>query len=476
MSGVTTTDGDAINKDATDNETTEADTSDNDIESPLKGVLKSAGTRFIALPMTAVLGVFCTRLIIQNFGRETYAQYGLLVAIGALIPFADLGMATAIMNSVGGSAEPATDPHVERTLITSIRVLCCSGLVLVAAAGLITVAGWWPALLGDEQAVNGGGLGAAGVLAVMGITMPVAFGPRVLTGFGKNHIVIALLGLQTPIVLGVLILITRMGWLDVGPYLAVIPYAVLLLLTGLAGMLAARWLSPSVGRALRQVPRIRSVKGEKVLDVAWPTLIQMIALPITMQTDRLVLSHVTNGVGLPEYNLGSQMFTPVWQVVTAAGVALWPLFARRRASGEQLKNSPEPLALGFAGAAAAACLFLSIVSGWLADLASDGEIRLSLGVLVSFSALMILQAAKYPLGVYMTDPKGLRYQAFFIVFMIPVNLGLSILLTYQIGITGPIVGSAIGVLVCQVIPNWVYVRSDLKRIRLEQATLERANG
>lgn len=433
--------------------------------SAVKSVLKSAGVRFIALPMTAVLGIFSTRLVVENFGRDIYAQYGLLVAIGALIPFADLGMATAIMNAVGGSRDPAKDEYVERVLVTSIRVLATSGLVMIAISGLITMLGLWPDLLGEVASFGGGGTGAAGVLIVMGITMPIAFGSRVLTGYGKNHVTIALLGLQTPIVLLLLFVITRRGWWGLGPYLAIIPYLVMLFLQVCSTLLASRWLRPMVGRAVRNAFRFRRVKGEKVFDVAWPTLVQMVALPIAMQTDRLVLSHVTNGVGLPEYNLGSQMFNPVWQVVTAGGVALWPVFARHRAQGDQVKNSPEPLAVGFAVAAAVACLGISVFSGWLARISSGGEIQLSLGVLLSFSALMILQAAKYPLGVYMTDAKGLRYQAFFIVFMIPVNLGLSIVLAKYIGVTGPIIGSALGVLLCQVIPNSWYVRTDLRRLR-----------
>lgn len=439
-------------------------------------VLKSAGVRFVALPMTAVLGIFSTRIVVENFGRATYAQYGLLVAIGALIPFADLGMATAIMNAVGGSADPARDEYVERVLVTSIRVLAMSGFVMIVISGIITALGAWPQLLGEVASGDGGGLGAAGVLVVMGVTMPIAFGTRVLTGYGKNHVTIALLGLQTPIVLLTLYVITRKDWLWFAPYLAVIPYLVMLVLQLASALLAARWLRPMVGRAVRASLRIGRVKGAKVFDVAWPTLIQMVALPIAMQTDRLVLSHVTNGVGLPEYNLGSQMYNPVWQVVTAGGVALWPVFARHRSTGNQAKSSPQLLAIGFAAAAGAACLFISIFSGWLARVSSGGEIQLSVGVLASFSALMILQAAKYPLGVYMTDAKGLRYQAFFMVFMIPVNLGISIVLARSMGVTGPIIGSAIGVLVCQVIPNWWYVRTDLGRLRQDTDTGMEAVG
>jgi O-antigen/teichoic acid export membrane protein len=433
--------------------------------STVASVLKSAGVRILVLPFSAILGVVCTRLIIQNFGRATYAQYGLLVAIGALLPFADLGMSAAIMNAVGASDHPSRDDHVRKVLITSIRVLLCSASVLLLIDLVITAAGWWPAIMGDSLLPDSGPAAAAGVLAIIAITLPVAFGQRVLTGVGKNHVTIALLGLQTPVVLVFLLVIIRLG-VTAGSYLPVVPYIVALVLSIAATVWAARLITPAIGTALRQVPRIRSIRGGKVLDTAWPMLIQMIALPVAMQTDRLVLSHVSTSNNLAEYNLASQMYLPVWQVVTAAGVALWPIFARARARGDRHSQSPVPLSAGFAGAAAAVCLFISIISPWLANVASNGEIEISRGLLLAFSVFMVCQAAKYPLGMFMTDAPGLRYQAFMIVIMVPINLGISIVLAQRLGAVGPIIGSTIGVFVFQFGANFVYVRRVLAKERV----------
>ena len=66
-------------------------------------------------------------MIILNYGDAAYAQYGLIVAMGTLLPFADLGIAAAVMNSVGGSERPGTDDAVRRTLLSALRVSCVSG-------------------------------------------------------------------------------------------------------------------------------------------------------------------------------------------------------------------------------------------------------------------------------------------------------------------------------------------------------------
>jgi predicted tellurium resistance membrane protein TerC len=90
-------------------------------------------------------------------------------------------------------------------------------------------------------------------------------------------------------------------------------------------------------------------------------------------------------------------------------------------------------------------------------------------LLVAFSVFMICQAAKYPLGMWMTDAPGLRYQAAMIVISVPINLGLSILLASRLGAAGPVIGSTIGVFFFQVVANWLYVRWAMRRARAEAA-------
>jgi len=369
-----------------------------------------------------------------------------------------------VMNAVAGSDEPDKDPHVRQVLTTAMRVLFGSTFVLTLVSIVLTLGDVWPGLLGDGLISSSGPLAAALCLCAIAITMPAGLGQRILTGLGKNHISIALLGLQTPMVLVVLLLLVQLD-VNNGSYLAVIPYLATFVLSLVCTYMASRKLAPAVGLALRGAPRVRTVEGGQVLDVAWPMLVQMIALPIAMQTDRIVLSHVSDLENLAQYNLASQMYTPVWQVVSAAGVALWPIFAKARKGSGGGGPRPEPIALAFGGAAAVVCLLISLVSPWLADAASNGTIHLPVSLLIAFSVFMVFQATKYPLGMFMTDARGLRYQALMIVLLLPVNVGLSWWLGSEIGAEGPVIGSAVGVLLCQVLANWLYVR----RVQRERA-------
>jgi hypothetical protein len=143
-------------------------------------------------------------------------------------------------------------------------------------------------------------------------------------------------------------------------------------------------------------------------------------------------------------------------VVNAAGFTLWPVFARARTHGAGA--TPMPMAAAFGGVAAVMAVGVAVASSWLAGLASGGVITLGPALVVAFGLLMILQAVKYPLGMYLTDARGLRYQAYMIVAMLPVNLGLSWWLGTQWGAVGPVVGSITGVLLFQVLGTAVYVR------------------
>ena len=151
----------------------------------------------------------------------------------------------------------------------------------------------------------------------------------------------------------------------------------------------------------------------------------------------------------------------ILQAVAAAGIALWPVYARARAR-KSIESPVKPL-LWFTVGGLVTSLMLASVSGWIAEFVSDGQIQLDVGLVGAFVIFVTLQAAKYPLGMYMTDKRGLTFQGPPILVMVPLNLGLSWWLIGELGAAGPVWASALCVLVCQVIPNYVYVRRDLRR-------------
>lgn len=422
----------------------------------LRSVGVNAIARMIALPVSALLGIVVTRLIIDNYGEASYAEYALVVGIGALLPFADLGLGAAIMNSTAEADDPHTDAGLHRTLVSCLRLLSVSGVVVILVALVITVSGDWDNILGAALQPGAGAMAAGLCLTVLGFTLIVSVGQRLLAGLGKYVWVVGLNGLQTPIVLLVLLVMVKLD-VGTGVYMAVVAYTATFLLGLVALLLANRLVRPTLRRSLHDAWRIRTVRGAKVFDTAWPMLIIMISGALAMQTDRIVLSHRSTVSELAEYSLAAQMFNPLLGVVATATLALWPIFARARAKGVRSDVSPMGVAALFGVAAVVLTLIISLLSGVLSRLASGGEITIGPLVLVGFSLLVVVQAVKYPLGTYMTDAHGLRYQALMILVMLPLNFGLSWILAAPLGAAGPIIGSLVGVAVFEMVANLVYV-------------------
>lgn len=415
------------------------------------------------LPVSAILGIIVTRIIIDNYGEASYAQYMLLVGIVALIPFADLGISASIMNATAAAKDPRTDANLRGTLITAMRILAGSATTLVIISVILTATGSWAFLLGDGLDGPQGELAAGLCLVIFAIAMLVGFGQRILIGLHLNFVAILVGGLQTPIVLLALVGAVATG-IDMGPFVAVVSYASLVVTGGIMLFMANRRIRPLLGEAFRGAWRVWSVRGARVFDTAWPMLVQMIALPLAMQSNRLILSHVSTVDELATYSLASQMYNPIFSVSVAASMALWPIFAKARSVGTS-DVSARKLALLFGGLALLAVTAMTLVSGFLADLASGGTIHLPLELLLAFSALMVVQAAKSPLGMYMTDARGLRFQAYMVLLMLPVNVGISILLASTLGAVGPVIGSIVGVFVFQLLVNWIYVgRTERRRL------------
>ncbi|MDD9350337.1 MAG: hypothetical protein PV363_16240, partial [Mumia sp.] len=152
------------------------------------------------MAVSGLLGIVTSRLILQYFGVEAYAQYGLLNGVRLLLPFADLGIGAVIINAIAQSPDARRDREVLATLTTALRYLTISGVVITVLSLLFLSLGWWPTLLGGAL-LPGGDVVAMLCLAVFGLSLPLGLGVRILIGLGKNSMQTAVLGLASPLFL-----------------------------------------------------------------------------------------------------------------------------------------------------------------------------------------------------------------------------------------------------------------------------------
>ena len=381
--------------------------------------------KVVVMGVSGVFGLVNTSLIIRHFGADAFAQYGLLATFPTLMPFTDLGIGAVILNTVASSNDPAHDSTVRRTITTAVRVLLGSALVISTVGVVILLLGAWPGLLGGKL-MEGGGLTATVCLIIY-------------AGLGRGNAV------------------------------SIYSYIANALVSVICIVVAWRATRPLFKGALRDVPRLRSVRGVRIVNTAGPQLLQSLAIPIAFQTDRLLLSHLGQSQALAEYNLANNLFNMLTQTVMAAGVAMWPMFARARA--DKRIESPFKPAIAFSGGGLLLALALVAITPWAARVMSHGKIVLPAALVWAFAAYVAVEAGKQPLGMYMTDPRGLQFQVIPVLILVPMNLAISWVLIGPFDAAGPILGSVISVVLCQILPYAWWVRRDVARRRRELAHL-----
>jgi O-antigen/teichoic acid export membrane protein len=435
------------------------DSGDGRRERGLWGVVGSTATaKVLVMGLSGVLGLVTSRLIIEHFGTAAYAQYGLLTTLPNLLPFTDLGIAAVVINAVAGSSDPRRDPYVHRTIVTAVRILLVSGVVVAVAAVVITLLGWWEPLLGEGLMPDGGSTAAFACMLIFAAVLPLTVGQRILVGLRRTNQQVATQGIVAPFML-LCVGATVVLAVPAGSMLAVFSYIASGLVSIVCLWLAGRALGSQLRTAFSEVPRLRTVPSVPVIALAWPMLVQMVALPLAMQTQRILISHMTRGDELAQFNLASQLFGVILQTIAAAGLALWPLYAAARAQSRV--ESPVLTSLWFMLGGLLLAGALAAVTPWVVAFVTDGAFQLDGWLIAGFVAFVGLQAAKYPVGMYMTDERGLRFQVVPVLIMVPLTLGLSWWLIGLLGAGGAVIALCISVAVCQVVPNLWYVRRDL---------------
>lgn len=413
--------------------------------------------------ISLVCGVITTRMILGETDIQHYALYSLLITIPSLLTFTDLGSGAVLVNAVATSDDIRTDRRL-RLQITSVgRVLLmfATGLMLINTVLLVT--GGWRALFGDAGAIPGAALAAFLCVTLFSLSITLGVWFRILLGQRRNHIVILVQGMISPVTLGGVWLMLTFGGRDFDSYLAIASYGASLFSAIVGFALVTRSTAPLIPDALRMLLRFRSVRGVRVMDVGWPMLAQMVTYPIAVGSQRYVLAQFGTPTDVAEYGVAGQVFFALNGLVMAAGVALWPQFARLRHKGE-LRRGPFLLSLIFAGAIAAATFLVWWVSPWLFGFITQGELEVRTLTIFAFGCMIMLTAAVYPLGMFIMDKPGIRFQVVPTLAMATVSIILSLVLTPLLGIVGPLIGVSFALIVCQIIPYSIYIHRHRERL------------
>lgn len=418
--------------------------------------LLALGARGVTIGVSLVCGLLTTRLILGTTGVEYYSLFTLLVALPTVFSFTDLGSGAAVVNAVASSSSPRTDETVFRRTLSVTRIQLGFAAALLLANVIAYVTGFWAVVLGEAGGLPGATTAAFCCFAVFCVQIPMTIWIRILLGLGKNHVIILLQGLQSPITLLVVWLALQAGpawspWLASGSYLAAFIVAVL----GLS--ITTRSTRPLVGRVAGAALVPWREPGLRVMDIGWPVLVQLLANPIAVSSQRYIVAQSGTQHDVAEYGVAGQVFFAIGTLVSAAGVALWPVYTRRRMAGE-LNTTPFAMSGVFTLAAALASGIVIVFSPFIFGLITDGEVAISLPTLLGFAAMISLQAAIYPLGMFLMTKAGVRFQVIPTALMAISTVALAVVITPTMGAAGPLWANSAAMLVFQLIPFMYFIR------------------
>ena len=422
-------------------------------------VARSLVARAGVLPISAVAMLLTARTVVAAIGSSGYAVAALVATLPLLIPVTDLGVGAAVTTSMAEQRHPE---DVHRTLVTTLRVLVCVGLAFAAGGVAIAAASLWAPILGLPPSASVEWTVAAS-LALFGLSVPLGIGPRVLLGLGLNHLSILLQGVVAPLVLAISLVGRATG---AGLWLFASAPAMALLAQGLVSCRVAARRGNLDLRSVGTDALNRSIRGAKVRHLAGPMAVISASLPIAYQSDRLILSHVSTLTEVTIYSAGAGLFSPMLAVVASSGQSLWPLFARARTQApDRLRSLFLQACRTFVGLGLVLAAGLVVLGPKIATWTVHAQVIVPIGVMGAFALLVFVQALYYPTGMLLMDQQGLRLQAVTSVAMAVVNVCLSVYLATRLGAAGPILGSALSILVCMGLPGFRLAR---KRIRLSR--------
>lgn len=416
----------------------------------MRGPALSLGARVVVAPVVGAALLLAARLVLESLGVDGYAVYALVAGIALLLPFADLGMGAAVMDTVARRSGPG-DSGVEDVLVTTIRWLVLVGISLATIGILGAFIGiWGPALGARSHGVN---LVVAAVIGVFAMGLPFSVGLRILTGAQLNHWTIIAQAISALLLVGIVAIAA--AWVDGLIWFALAPYLSIAIVNVFATFAGLRLLNIPWRRLAGRIIDRRS-RGGSVSQVAGPMFLITVVLALAYQSDRFVLSYVSDLGSVASYSVAFQIYAPLTGLIASASISLWPVFAK--ASGPRITRRRFlqcQIAFGALGSALAASLVLLGPS--VNQYVSNGQVNINGEVFGAFGALLVVQSIFYPMAMILTDPPGLRYQAKLYLVMLLVNLPLSFFLALKIGPAGPVLASVLAIILTLIVPPFLRV-------------------
>lgn len=415
----------------------------------LSSLLRTAGLRLLTLPVTALISVLAASLSIRYVGPSAYGYVSLIAQLTLLLPFADLGLGTAVTRRVAQAKAGLVSWDEAVSLVAkSMAMLVAIGVAGGAAAAIVGASGGWSMIFdAPRRWASDVDVTTSVVLLTFFLLLPLAVSQRVLVGLGRSGLLVAL-GIVPPICN--LAFVIAAGEAGLPPMMLALGSAVGSVVTVLTFALFA--FVPRCG-GIRFAPRSNGKPGQtlEVMHAAVPMLIASLGTAATAQSGRVLLAGTASDTALAEYAVALQLYLPLYSVIYMAATILWPRFSVHL--DRALWRRANVILTGLGAAAGAGFLLFGPA---IVAVMSDSSLDPSPLVFWSFAAFLTIQGLHATQSMLLTSPRGLWVQAAGATVAGGITVALTVATAQTIGPAAPILSAGLGLLVGLVIPSFVF--------------------
>jgi O-antigen/teichoic acid export membrane protein len=404
------------------------------------------GARAITFPIPLICGLLWLHLVIGHLGTADYAFLALIIGLQFLLGFLDFGTAAHVLESAGQYRVHKDLSGLGRALGAAWKTIIIGNLLFLMGAVALLFLGLWGPILGFPERTATAGLAVVLILAVNTLVRPLSLSTALVAGLGKPAIATWAQALTSLSSLGILMILLSLN--APLPFIAATPIAGQLVAFMVPFVVSLKTVPGLLKAAARGMWR-SAATDQKLRHLAVPMLIIQIIGPLNEQLDRLVLSHLSTVDELAIFSLGAQLLVSAGSFLTALTPALWAEFAELRAKGgsraavaRSLRYIKRFWMVGVLFGVAFATLSYA-----LSPLISDGQLRLPWVFCAVLGATLALSGIDLVMGIGLTDPRSLRFQAVLLSFTTGINVALTVALAAPLGSLGPALASLIAMLI-----------------------------
>jgi O-antigen/teichoic acid export membrane protein len=421
---------------------------DRDLLASVNAVTRSAIARTLSFVPTALATLLTSRLIIHKFGIESFDSFALILTLINLIPLNNLGVGAAVTSAY--AADGPQSEHSRRVTLTAARTLFISTVGTATVALGLSATNAWPTLLGVASGPN---LYCGLSMAIYALSFLPGLGQSMLLGVHRNHVTIVVQTFFTPLILLGTVSIIVFG--ATGDATMLVPPAALAVINVVTCVQATRSTGISWLWIMRALPAIQRHPGASIRALSGPVLLITLATPLALQSDRIVLSHVSTTQAVADYSVAMQVFAPALALIAASAQPLWPIYTAARADGKRGPKLGRTLVM-FCGAAAVLGTLLALIANPIAAIVGGSQLHLGVILPVVGALGVMTAAASYPVAMNLMDPIGIRLITVLTVTALPLNIGLSVIFGARWGAPGPLFASVLVGIFVQTIPAIVF--------------------